>query len=467
MKPPPTTSDLPEAILQPERRWTWLWLLPAVAVLVAAWMGANAWAHRGQSVTVHLDAGHGLSVGADVRYNGIVVGQVRSVELDDTLDGVVVTAVLTSQPRGLARAGTRFWVVRPQLNVTGATGLETVVGPRYLAMLPGEGPPRRHFMGLSEPPVVDAIEPGDLEVILESPRRGGLRPGTPVLYRQVPVGTVLSVGLSSDAAAVEARVHVPKAYAQLVRAQSRFWNVGGFEAELGFKGMSIEMDSVEALLAGGVALATPPDGGAPVRTGHRFELFDKPRKEWLDWRPQVMLGSPLLPPGGILPAPIRAVVSWNAGRFLKSQRSRRGWVLQTEDGLLGPADLLTPPAEAAESLVLEVAGRPLSLPADTRWVGHGLALLDVQVKPEHWPRQRRRRPTEVEDCVAIADPTSSPLPLAAARLQAGEHTWTVDPVVSIDEVWHGAVVLSRADGKMIGVILVASDAACIALLPAE
>jgi hypothetical protein len=39
--------------------------------------------------------------------------------------------------------------------------------------------------------------------------------------------------------------------------------------------------------------------------------------------------------------------------------------------------------------------------------------------------------------------------------------------VWIDPTWHGACVVSRTDGRLIGIVLVADDSAMIALLPGE
>src|SRR5262249_47313837 len=153
-------------------------------------------------------------------------------------------------------------------------GLETLVGPRFLAALPpgeadGAGSPRQyHFVGLNEPPIVESIQPGDLEIVLQSAQRGSLHPGAPVSYRQTRIGTVQSVGLSSDGGAVESRVHIQQPFVPLIRPNTRFWDVGGLQAKFGLTGVSIEVDSAEALIAGGVALATPPSpeaGGDAVR----------------------------------------------------------------------------------------------------------------------------------------------------------------------------------------------------------
>ena len=461
-------ASLPTAVLKPERRPSAAWLVPVAAAVLAGWLGYGAWSERAAVITVQLDQGHGLMPGDEVRYRGIVVGQVRSVELTGGMDGVVVTAALHAQAVDLARAGTRIWVVRPRVNYSGVAGLETLIGPRYLAMLPGEGRPQRSFMGLADAPIVESVDPGDLEIILEAPRRGSVRPGSRVMYRQVPVGVVLSVGLTSDGGAVEARLHIHKAYAQLIRPETRFWNAGGLAAQLGLGGVSLELDSIESLLAGGVAMATPPAAGEVVRTGHRFQLEAEPKHEWLEWEPLVAIGSSLLPPGTIMPVPLRAVIGWKSGRWIKSDEARRGWVLQTTEGLLGPLDLLQVDDESErESAVLEVAGQTVPLTTAPTWTGGRLALLDAQVEESRRAPVARRTATEPEDCLAIGDPTAAPLPLAASRLTPDRDTWLIDPAIAVDVTWHGAAVLARNDGSMVGMIVVAEEAARVVMVPAQ
>ena len=64
----------------------------------------------------------------------------------------------------------------------------------------------------------------------------------------------------------------------------------------------------------------------------------------------------MLPPGAPLPGPLRATARWTQGTLITRQRRRQGWVLQTDDGLLGPADLLVPVEQADPgTAMLEVA----------------------------------------------------------------------------------------------------------------
>src|SRR5688572_25395746 len=418
------TPGVPSAVYVRERRMSLLWVIPLLALLLGGWLAWRAWSLRGLSVFVHLENGHGLKAGDDLRFKGISVGRVESVHLSDDLRGVEVEARLLSQSDLLARTGTRFWVVRPQLRLTGVAGLETLIGPRYLAVLPATDserlPPRqRRFVGLSESPVVEAIDAGDLEVVIESAARGSLHPGAPVLYRQSRIGSVLSVGLASDGGAIEARLHIQKAYVQLVRQYSRFWDVGGVQAHLGITGLTIDIASTEALLIGGVSMATPQlaEAGEVVRTGHRFPMASKPEDEWLEWQPMVAIGSSMLPPGALPPSPLRATIGWKQGSWITREKSRSGWVLQTTNGLLGPADLLKPGEKAdADTAVLEVAGAVVPLDSPPLWERNGLALRQATVVDYAWPGAQMRNAREPEDCLVIADPTATPLPLAAARL---------------------------------------------------
>ncbi len=195
-------KPLPVAVVKP-RRLSLAWIVPAAVVVLAAWLVYRAWTLRGLIITVTLDQGHGLQAGDAVRFRGIVVGEVREVELSSDLQDVIASVSLRERANEIARAGSRFWVVRPRLGLDQVAGLETLVGPRYLAVLPDRGPRQVHFIGLSEPPLVEQIHPGDLEIILEAPSRGELRPVALLLYRMVRIGTVLSVGLTSDGGAVE------------------------------------------------------------------------------------------------------------------------------------------------------------------------------------------------------------------------------------------------------------------------
>ena len=107
--------------------------------------------------------------------------------------------------------------------------------------------------------------------------------------------------------------------------------------------------------------------------------------------------------------------------------------------------------------------RSVPLPDEPPWSRGGIARLAVTVSDAAWPEYRMRTAATPEDCIAVADPASEPLPLAASRLTTGDEGWVVDPAISVDESWHGACVLSREDGRLVGFLLVEEDRVRVAL----
>ncbi|OEC35607.1 Paraquat-inducible protein B [Pseudomonas cuatrocienegasensis] len=247
----------------------------------------------GTDITIRLPRGDGLSAGTTIRYRGLEVGKVEQIGLSDDLQSVVLRARLTQAQAQIARAGTRFWVVKPQVSLTGAANLETLVSGQYLEVLPAEQPGARQteFEALLNPPSQTATEQG-LRLTLSSARRSSLKEGVPVTYREVPVGKVLSYELGATADRVLIHVLIEPRYAPLVRTGSRFWNTTGFGVDAGlFKGVKLRTESLETLIEGGVAFATPDIAqmGSAAQPGQTFALFDDPLPEWLNWAPKIAL----------------------------------------------------------------------------------------------------------------------------------------------------------------------------------
>jgi paraquat-inducible protein B len=456
-------SALPTVTIETGRPNRLIWFVPIIALGFAAWLGAQAWSQRGVDIVVRFDQGHGLQPGDAVRYRGIDVGVVRDITLAQDFDGVDVTMVLEHHANAIARGGTQFWIVRPQFGLRNIAGLDTITGSRYIAVRPGAGQARRRFQGMSAPPIVERIEAGDLEIIFQARHRGSLSPGAPVRYRQVRIGTVLSVALARDGGAVEARAHIDEPFTPIVRANSRFWDDGGLKAEVGLTGLRIEVDSLESLVLGGVAVATPDrNAGEIVRTGARFALHDSAQKEWLEWAPVMEIGSPLLPAGTPTPIPLRGQLSWEKGMMLKRIASRRGWLLPTSRGLLAPLNLFREADANDGTLTLDVSGGPADLAQELIWSSAELGLLPVSTpdfEVKVWPMDRLRAMETAEDCFIVADSRGDARAVAAPRLVADDAAgiWSLDEAIVFDESWHGACVVSRVDGFVVGILLVDED----------
>ncbi len=423
---------------------------------------------RAVEVTIQFRDGNGLDVGDVVKHRGIIIGEVTAVALAEDFEGVRVTARLVGSATEIACHSSQFWIERPRVSVTEVRGLETLVRGKYIAVRPGRESSGHctEFVGLETAPPGD-LPPGGLEVVLEGPKRGGLEPGAPVSYRGGKIGHVISSGLAVDAATVEVRVFIEPDYRQLVRTNTRFWSNSGFNFNIGFTGVEFNAETLSTIAAGGVSLATPDEPGEPAATGRRFILDEKPEPDWLKWQPRIPVGGSLLPDGAILPTPLRASLRWDSGIIISWTKRKTGWLLPLSDGTcLGPQDLLTPVDGYEDGSVLETNGVEIPVSGLDVTTDSSLA---VCTNPDFlkdqadrfWPIDRMRVPNSPEECVLVADAQANKLLVAAVRLTASDNGWVLDPSLPITSDWHGGSVLSRADGNLIGVVVVSEDSARI------
>ncbi|MGE4535424.1 MlaD family protein [Halomonas sp.] len=247
----------------------------------------------GLQIGIRVANGDGLQPGTAIRYKGLEVGKVESMSLSDDLQAVMLGARITQAAERIARDGTQFWVVKPELSLTRTANLGTLISGQYLEVQPVEKSAARRleFVALSSPPRQTVREEG-LRLVLSAPRRGSIKPGVIVSYREVPVGKVVDfeLGPTSDRVLIHALIE-PR-YVPLVRSGSRFWNASGIGVDAGlFKGVKVRTESLEALIEGGIAFATPnnPEMGGPAQPGQTFALFDEPGEGWLDWAPKIVL----------------------------------------------------------------------------------------------------------------------------------------------------------------------------------
>lgn len=244
-------------------------------------------------ISIRFANGEGLSEGMPVKYNGLQVGEVEAIRLDNNLKGVTVMANIYENATAIARSESKFWVVKPELGLASTRNLDTLVGGKYITVEPGHGSPAYRFSGLEGPPVVqNIVASGDLKLILLADQLGSVKQGTNIYYRNVVVGHVDGSELAEDASKVQIYATLEKRYAPLVRQHSKFWNASGID--VGFKlfgGLKMKTESVESLLEGGIAFATPDnaDMGDAVTSGTSFSLHPKMEEGWDKWSPAISL----------------------------------------------------------------------------------------------------------------------------------------------------------------------------------
>lgn len=255
-------EDAPqEARMRSRRGFSLVWLVPAAAAALAAYLGYTTYASRGPLVTITLNDAGGLTAGqTPVRYKAVQVGTVEGIRLSDDLSEVRADVRMAKQVGDRLTGDARFWVVRPRLTAGSVSGLETIVSGAYIEFDPGDpaGRARREFSALADPPGVRSDEPGRV-FTLRAAALGSLDRGSPVFFRDVAVGEVLGFDPPGLDGSVALRVFVRAPYEGYVREGSRFWSASGVGVAFGPEGLKLQLSSLRAVLAGGVAFDTPPE----------------------------------------------------------------------------------------------------------------------------------------------------------------------------------------------------------------
>jgi paraquat-inducible protein B len=224
-----------------------------------------------------------------IKYKGITIGTLVRTWYNSTKDRVFAKAAVQQKFSNLFRQTSKIWLVKPRVNLSGVKHLETLLSGPYLELLPGQGGPRTRFIVKDSEPRLSAPPPG-LHLVLEAEGLGSLKKGSPIYYRQVEIGRITGIELGPTAQMVWIHVVIEPRYTPLVCRSSKFWNAGGVKVIAGlFSGVSVETESLESIMAGGIAMATPEEQGTPAQENDHFLLAEQADEDWLAWSPKISL----------------------------------------------------------------------------------------------------------------------------------------------------------------------------------
>ncbi len=242
-----------------------------------------------EEIKIKFSLAHGINEGTAIKYLGIPVGEITAVELAKDNKSIIASAKLIGPAAKFAREGTTFWLVSAELGLFKNKNLDTLIKGSYLDIQPGQGVKQTEFTAtLNQPDIKQG-----LHLILQTPRLGSIKIGNSVSYRQVNVGEVRSFRLSSNATQVLIDIYIAPQYAPLVKNNTKFWNASGVNIDFGWiGGAEVRTESVESIVVGGIAFATPETEEASATHAQAEQVFDLHsdyEPEWLEWHPEIAL----------------------------------------------------------------------------------------------------------------------------------------------------------------------------------
>ena len=262
-------------------RFSLVWLIPILVVAIAAYLGWQSVSTRGPEITLEFETADGITAGqTQVKHKAVGLGTVESVGLSKDLKRVEIRVKMSAQAKPFLTDNAQFWVVRPRLSGATVSGLDTLVSGAYIAVDPGApgGASQDRFKGLESPPGVRSDEPGRTYTLMTG-NVGSISQGAPVFFRDVVVGEVLGYTMPPGGRGlIPVQVFIRQPYDEYLRTDTPFWNVSGIRADLNGGSLHIQIESLQAVLSGGVEFGLPEqrrDTAAAVAPDNAvFKLYD-------------------------------------------------------------------------------------------------------------------------------------------------------------------------------------------------
>lgn len=239
----------------------------------------------GQVLTFTADNATNLSKGMPLRYMGLHVGEIDNISLDSKSHKIVAKAFIhPNYMTLLAKEGSQFKVISPQISAGGIENLSSLLQP-YIDVEIGQGKTQTQFRLLDNAAPSNNKFSQGLPLILETNDAANLAIGSPVMYRGIEVGRIQQLELNSLGDRALVHILIGKKHQHLVRQNSEFWVSAGYSAEMGWSGIAINTGSVQQLLKGGISFSTP--SGTVVqpqaKANQRFLLQIKRPEDSKQW----------------------------------------------------------------------------------------------------------------------------------------------------------------------------------------
>jgi paraquat-inducible protein B len=235
----------------------------------------------GRLIELVTDGTQEVTKGMPINYQGVKVGEVTLVVPNFKQEHIDVTArILPEFVKDVAVAGSHFWLTEPEIGLGGVKNLGALVS-KSISVEPGDGAANFKFDLAKSRQAEQGIS-----FTLQSEQRGSVQVGTPILYRQMEVGSVTDVRLGEFADRIVTKIEILPEYAYLVRQNSVFWNVSGVDVSIGITGANIKAGTFDSLVRGGIAFSTPEQSQIPpaAKDGQSFFLYPQADERWAKWR---------------------------------------------------------------------------------------------------------------------------------------------------------------------------------------
>ena len=244
-------SNQSEVIVK-KHRFSLYWLVPILATIITISLIWSNTFNKGELVTLTMDDAAGIEAGKTlVKLRSVDVGLVESVSLSDDYRTTKVKVRMKPNMEELLRQDSLFWLVKPRIDSTSITGLDTLLSGTYIQMYKGTSKEKQNsFECLKSPPY--GIDEKGVMIKLVGFNNSIVKAGVQINYKGFNIGVVVDSTYDVKRKLIIYEAKIQKKYSSLVNDQSVFWVDSGVDINLGPSGVDFSMPSLDNLITGSI-----------------------------------------------------------------------------------------------------------------------------------------------------------------------------------------------------------------------
>jgi len=251
---------------------TSIWIVPIIAVAIAGWLGFQYISELGPKIEITFESNEGLRAGQSlVKFRNIPIGKVEKVVLNESGNGVKVIARMDKEIVDYLNKQAKFWIVKPEVGMSGVSGLDTIFTGTYIELLSKKSKMnKKSFIGLNQP----YRDIGDGEYYhLNASSSYGIEKGTPVFFKSMKAGYVEHVSISIDGKSVDVAIYIDKAFTQYVHKNSKFWVQSSVSIGYANGQLSLNMAPITHIMRGGIEFSSNGEKKKKIPSDYIFRLY--------------------------------------------------------------------------------------------------------------------------------------------------------------------------------------------------
>ena len=244
-------------------------------------------AETGHEIELTLGWDSGVNHNAAIMYQGLTIGAIKSFKKIDPKERVI-TAIAHINPRVVPYLTdqSQFYLVAPELGLSGIKNAQTLLTGTHISIRPSlEGNATNKFIVYKSKPAYRYNEPG-LHLVLTSDYRQSLTVGSGVFHKEQLVGNIQAIETISAGKHL-LHIHILPDYENYVKTHSHFYNHSGIKVSANLKGLTVEAQSLQTIMAGGISFindetisnvqhekAEKNSSKNKVNSGDEFKLYE-------------------------------------------------------------------------------------------------------------------------------------------------------------------------------------------------